>query len=140
MILTLSRIVFVSIDERADACLTGDVVDSSILERSRWLVVIGEGRQTLDVGDRRQSLMGDGEEAGWDSTVDGGKGYSLVRGRAPQEATGSRRGGRGVAHNGVADVLGSRRGGGADARVFAGLRRGRRADVSVRRGEGMEQL
>ena len=103
-------------------------------------MVIGEGRQMLDVGDRWQSLMGDGKEAGRDSAVDGKEGNSLVRGRAPREATGGRRGGRGVAHNGVADVLGSRRGGGADARVFAGLRRGRRADVSVRRGEGVEQL
>ena len=103
-------------------------------------MIIVEGRQTLNVDDRRQGLMGDGKEAGRDSTVDGREGNSLVRGRASQEATGGRRGGCGVAHNRVADVLGSRRGGRTNARVFAGLRRGRRADVSGRRGEGVEQL
>ena len=103
------------------------------------MVIVG-GRQTLDVGDRWQGLMGDGKEAGRDSTIDGREGNSLIRDRASREATGGRRGGCGVAHNGIADVLGSRRGGGADARVFAGLRRGRRADVSGRGREGVEQL
>ena len=93
-------------------------------------MVISEGRQALDVGDRRQSLMGDWEEAGRHGTIDGGEGHSLIRGGAPREATGSSRGGRGVAHNREADVLGSRRGDGADTRVLAGLRRGRRADVA----------
>ena len=83
MILALSQNVCVSIDERADAGLTGNIVDSSILEQSRWLVVIGKGRQTLDVGDRWQSLMGDGEETGRHCTIDGGEGHSLIRGGAP---------------------------------------------------------
>ena len=69
-----------SIDKRTDAGLAGIVVDSSFRERCGRLVVIdgGEGRQTLDEGDRGQGLMIDGKEAGRDSTVDGREGNSLV--------------------------------------------------------------
>ena len=69
-----------SIDERADAGLAEIVVDSSFREGCGRLVVIdgGEGRQTLDEGDRGQGLMIDGKEAGRDSTVDGREGNSLV--------------------------------------------------------------
>ena len=70
-----------SIDESADAGFAEIIIDSSFREGCGRLVVIdgGEGRQTLDVGDRWQGLMRDWKEAERDSTVDGREGNSLVR-------------------------------------------------------------
>ena len=84
-------------------------------------MVVDERWHTFDVRDCRQSLMGDREEAGRHSTVDGGDGDTLIRGGAPRETTGSGRGRRRVADDGEAGVGRGRGGGRGDTRVLAGL-------------------
>ena len=84
-------------------------------------MVVDERWHAFDVRDCRQSLMGDREEAGRHSTVDGRDGDSLIRGGAPRETTGSRRGRRRVADDGEAGVGRGRGGGRGDTRVLAGL-------------------
>ena len=75
-------------DEGVDLCLTGSVLERTggIGERSRRLPIFDN---PLDVGDRWQGVMGDREETGWRSAVDGGEGAALVRGGTTREATGS---------------------------------------------------
>ena len=75
-----------STDEGVDPCLTGSVLEPVIGERSGRLPVLDN---VLDVRDRWQGVMGDREETGVRSAVDGGERGAFVRGGAAREATGS---------------------------------------------------
>ena len=85
--LALSRVDLA--DKGTDSCLARCVLKSLVLDWSGRFVVVDERWHAVDVRDRRQSFMGDREEAGRHSTVDGGEGNSLIRGGAPRETTGS---------------------------------------------------
>ena len=90
-------------DEGVDPCLTGSVLErtGSVGERSRRLPVFNN---PLDVGDRWHGIMGDREETGVCSTVDGGEGSPFVRGGTAWETTGGRSGGSRVADDGETGV------------------------------------
>ena len=120
-ILSLALIIGGLAEEGTDSCLARCVVKSLVLEWSGRFVVVDERWHAFDVHDCRQSLMGDREEAGRHSTVNGGDGDTLIRGGAPRETTGSGRGRRRVADDGEAGVGRGRGGGRGDTRVLAGL-------------------
>ena len=75
-----------STEEGVDPCLTGSVFEPVIGERSGRLPVLDNA---LDVRDSWQGVMGDREETGVRSAVDGGERGALVCGGAARETTGS---------------------------------------------------
>ena len=126
-----------STDEGVDPCLTGSVLEPVIGERSGRLPVLDNA---LDVRDRWQGVMGDREETGVRSAVNGGERGAFVRCGAARETTGSRCRGSRKADDGEAGVDGSRRGDGRGAGILAGLSRRRCAGMMGFGGERMEQL
>ena len=85
-ILSLAQTTGRSPEEGIDSCLTRCVFKSVVWEWSGWFPVFDDA---LDVCDRRQGLMGNREEAGGHSAVDGGDGDAFIRSGTTWEATGS---------------------------------------------------
>ena len=98
--------------------MTGSVLKPVVGERSGRFPVFDDA---LDVCDRWQGVMGDREETGMRSAVDGGEGGALVRGGTTRKATGSGSRGSRIADDGEAGVDGGRRGDGRGTGIFAGL-------------------
>ena len=86
IILSLAQMTGKSPEEGIDSRLTWCVFKPVVWERSGWLPVFDDA---LDVCDRRHGLMGNQEEAGGHSAVDGGDGDAFIRGGTTWEATGS---------------------------------------------------
>ena len=76
--------------EGVNSRLTGTELGPTLLERGGGLVVDGgDDRRTVDEGDSREGLVGNGQIPRRDGAVEGRKGEPLVGGRASWETTGS---------------------------------------------------
>ena len=103
--------------------------DARLARGGRLEVECGVTRGTVDEGDGREGVVGDGRDSlpltgdsgdglpligdsgdGWPFTGDGGNGVPLIGGGTTRESTGSRRRGRGVTDDGVVNLRDGRAG------------------------------